>query len=140
MTSDDRPLQLHLASPSRWGRQAPSMHASQSLRKRPHHLVYPPRRRIRPHVLPTVEPLIWVEAAVESHRAPSVEYVVKCKAQFKRRSTANSVEMWVPVPGDADSPKFRVRQASCQQLETDPDRHRRVTYTTRPTSPHSCGR
>ena len=58
-------------------------------------------------------------------------YVVKCKAQFKRRSTANNVET---VPGDADSPKFRVRQASCQQLETDPDRHRRATYTTRPTS------
>ena len=55
-----------------------------------------------------VKPLIWVEAAVESHKGSRVEYMVKCKAQFKRRSTANNVEIYVPVPDDADSPKFRV--------------------------------
>lgn len=31
----------------------------------------------------------------------------KAKAQFKRRSTANNVEILVPVPEDADSPRFR---------------------------------
>ena len=56
-----------------------------------------------------VKPLIWVEAAVEYHKGSRVEYMVKCKAQFKRRSTANNVEICVPVPDDADSPKFRVR-------------------------------
>lgn len=61
-----------------------------------------------------VKPLIWVEAAVESHRGSRVEYVVKCKAQFKRRSTANNVEIWVPVPDDADSPKFRASTGSVQ--------------------------
>ena len=55
-----------------------------------------------------VKPLIWVEAAVESHKGSRVEYMVKCKAQFKRRSTANNVEIFVPVPDDADTPKFRV--------------------------------
>ena len=35
--------------------------------------------------------------------------MVKVKAQFKRRSTANNVEIYVPVPDDADTPKFRVR-------------------------------
>jgi hypothetical protein len=55
-----------------------------------------------------VKPLIWVEAAIESHKGSRVEYMVKCKAQFKRRSTANNVEIYVPVPDDADSPKFRV--------------------------------
>jgi AP-1 complex subunit mu len=55
-----------------------------------------------------VKPLVWVEAAVESHKGSRVEYVVKVKAQFKRRSTANNVEIYVPVPDDADSPKFRV--------------------------------
>lgn len=34
--------------------------------------------------------------------------MVKVKAQFKRRSSANNVEIYVPVPDDADSPKFRV--------------------------------
>ena len=55
-----------------------------------------------------VKPLIWVEAAVEHHRGSRVEYMVKCRAQFKRRSTANNVEIYVPVPDDADTPKFRV--------------------------------
>lgn len=47
-------------------------------------------------------------AAVENHRGSRVEYIVKVRAQFKRRSTANNVEILVPVPDDADSPKFRV--------------------------------
>ncbi len=55
-----------------------------------------------------VKPLVWVEAAVESHKGSRVEYVVKVLAQFKRRSTASNVEIYVPVPDDADSPKFRV--------------------------------
>lgn len=55
-----------------------------------------------------VKPLIWVEATVENHRGSRVEYMVKVKGQFKRRSTANNVEIYVPVPDDADSPKFRV--------------------------------
>lgn len=36
--------------------------------------------------------------------------MAQVKAQFKRRSTANNVEIYVPVPEDADSPKFRVRR------------------------------
>jgi len=55
-----------------------------------------------------VKPLIWVEASVENHKGSRVEYVVKVKGQFKRRSTANNVEIYVHVPDDADSPKFRV--------------------------------
>ncbi|EEB88755.1 hypothetical protein MPER_13235 [Moniliophthora perniciosa FA553] len=46
-------------------------------------------------------------AAVESHKGSRVEYMVKVIAQFKRRSQANNVEIYVPVPDDADSPKFR---------------------------------
>lgn len=55
-----------------------------------------------------VKPLIWCEAQVEHHQGSRVEYMVKARAQFKRRSTANNVEIYVPVPDDADSPKFRV--------------------------------
>ncbi|RIA93003.1 putative clathrin assembly protein AP47 [Glomus cerebriforme] len=54
-----------------------------------------------------VKPLIWVEALVESYTGSRIEYMIKAKAQFKRRSTANNVEINVPVPDDADSPKFR---------------------------------
>ena len=54
-----------------------------------------------------VKPLIWVESIIERHSHSRVEYMVKCKSQFKRRSTANDVEIRVPVPVDADSPKFK---------------------------------
>ncbi|OQD68477.1 hypothetical protein PENDEC_c035G04363 [Penicillium decumbens] len=54
-----------------------------------------------------VKPLIWVECLVESHSGSRIEYMLKAKAQFKRRSTANNVEIIVPVPEDADSPRFR---------------------------------
>ncbi|ORY35500.1 Mu homology domain-containing protein [Naematelia encephala] len=59
-----------------------------------------------------VKPLVWVEASVESHRGSRVEYMVKIRGQFKRKSTANNVEIYVPVPDDADSPKFRTSVGS----------------------------
>ncbi|KAJ6155731.1 AP-1 complex subunit mu-1 [Penicillium chermesinum] len=54
-----------------------------------------------------VKPLIWVECLVESHSGSRIEYMLKARAQFKRRSTANNVEILVPVLEDADSPRFR---------------------------------
>ena len=37
---------------------------------------------------------------------------MQAKAQFKRRSTANNVEIIVPVPEDADTPRFRTNTGS----------------------------
>ncbi|RKP26670.1 AP-1 complex subunit MU-1-like protein [Syncephalis pseudoplumigaleata] len=54
-----------------------------------------------------VKPLIWCEAMVEMHNNSRIEYMIKAKAQFKRRSTANNVQISIPVPDDADSPKFK---------------------------------
>ena len=54
-----------------------------------------------------IKPLIWAEAIVEMHEGSRIEFMVKVKAQFKRRSTANNVEIMINVPDDADSPKFR---------------------------------
>ncbi|KAI9593757.1 Mu homology domain-containing protein [Syncephalis fuscata] len=54
-----------------------------------------------------VKPLIWCEAMVEVHSSSRIEYMIKAKAQFKRRSTANNVQISIPVPDDADSPKFK---------------------------------
>lgn len=54
-----------------------------------------------------VKPLIWVETVQESHSGSRISYMIKAKAQFKRRSTANNVEIIVPVPDDADTPRFR---------------------------------
>jgi len=54
-----------------------------------------------------VKPLIWIEAIVEPHTHSRIEYVIKAKSHFKRRSIANNVEINIPVPPDADSPKFK---------------------------------
>ncbi|XP_072023671.1 AP-1 complex subunit mu-1-like isoform X1 [Amphiura filiformis] len=54
-----------------------------------------------------VKPLIWIESVIEHHSHSRVEYMIKAKSQFKRRSTANNVDILISVPSDADSPKFK---------------------------------
>jgi AP-1 complex subunit mu len=54
-----------------------------------------------------VRPLIWIEAVVEPYSGSRIEYMIKCKSQFKQRSMANNVEIIIPVPPDADSPSFK---------------------------------
>ncbi|XP_073819204.1 adaptor protein complex 1, mu subunit [Musca autumnalis] len=61
-----------------------------------------------------VKPLIWIESVIERHEHSRVEYMIKAKSQFKRRSTANNVEIIIPVPADADSPKFKTTIGSCK--------------------------
>ncbi|BFZ59947.1 AP-1 adaptor complex mu subunit Apm1 [Saitoella coloradoensis] len=61
-----------------------------------------------------VKPLIWVECLIESHSGSRLEYMVKAKGQFKRRSTANNVEILIPVPEDADTPRFRTSTGTVQ--------------------------
>jgi len=51
--------------------------------------------------------LVWIESAIEKHSHSRVEYMIKAKSQFKRRSTANNVEVIISVPSDADSGKFK---------------------------------
>ncbi|VDN34672.1 unnamed protein product [Gongylonema pulchrum] len=64
----------------------------------------------------TVKPLIWVEACMEKHAHSRVEYMVKAKSQFKRQSIANHVEVIIPVPSDADSPKFKTSVGSVKYV------------------------
>ena len=59
-------------------------------------------------ILPVqVKPLIWVEAVIETHGRSRVEYLVKAKSQFKTKSYANNVEVYIPVPADVDRPAFK---------------------------------
>lgn len=55
-----------------------------------------------------VKPLIWAEVAVESYSGTRLEYFIKAKSNYKRRSTASNVNIYIPVPEDAESPKFKV--------------------------------
>ena len=51
---------------------------------------------------------------IEKHPHSRVEYMIKAKSQFKRRSTANNVEIIIPVPGDVDSQKFKTTIGHCK--------------------------
>lgn len=62
----------------------------------------------------SIKPLIWIESQIEKHAHSRVEIMVKAKSQFKRRSTANGVEIIIPVPRDGDSPKFKTGIGSCR--------------------------
>ena len=67
-----------------------------------------------------VKPLIWIESVIERHAHSRVEIMVKAKSQFKRRSTANNVEILIPVPNDADSPKFKTTIGEFHSSHTSP--------------------
>lgn len=54
-----------------------------------------------------VKPLIWVECIVENFTRSKIEYLIKAKTQFKSKSMANNVEIFVSVPTDVDSPVFK---------------------------------
>lgn len=59
-----------------------------------------------------LKPLIWVDCKIEKHSNSRVEVYAKIKAQIKKKSTANNVEVHIPIPEDADSPKFRYSNGS----------------------------
>ncbi|NXV05959.1 AP1M2 protein, partial [Cettia cetti] len=88
-----------------------------------------------------VKPLIWIESIIEKFSHSRVEIMVKvspggsprpsgtparpltppagplqAKGQFKKQSVANGVEISVPVPSDADSPKFKTTVGSARYL------------------------
>ena len=57
-----------------------------------------------------VRPLIWVECTVEKHSRSRTEYLVKARSQFKERSSASNVEIFLPLPQDAITPTVRASQ------------------------------
>lgn len=59
-----------------------------------------------------VKPLVWVESVIERHSHSRVEYLIKAKSNVKSRATAANVDIIVPVPSDADSPKFKATAGS----------------------------
>ncbi|XP_044269616.1 AP-1 complex subunit mu-1-like [Tribolium madens] len=54
-----------------------------------------------------IRPLILVRSKVVQGSVSSIEYVVKVSAQFKAASTANNLEVTLPVCQDVDSPVFK---------------------------------
>ena len=60
--------------------------------------------------------MIWIESIIEKHAHSRVEYMIKAKSQFKRRSTANNVEIIVSVPADAHKGQFKATAGSVKYV------------------------
>lgn len=53
-----------------------------------------------------MKPLILVNCKIKVHKHSRIEILCSAKAQIKKKSTANNVEIVIPLPEDADTPKF----------------------------------
>mmetsp|Transcript_20670 Transcript_20670/g.30929 ORF Transcript_20670/g.30929 Transcript_20670/m.30929 type:complete len:423 (-) Transcript_20670:53-1321(-) len=62
------------------------------------------------------KPVISVKCDVEKHKNSRIEYLVKATSNFRKRTAANRVRIKIPVPDDADSPKFRTSEGKVTYL------------------------
>jgi len=62
----------------------------------------------------TMRPLFWVDCTIEKWTETAVEYLITVKSQFKKRSSANGVEVVIPVPVDADTPRLKTTIGSAE--------------------------
>ncbi len=72
--------------------------------------MFPLWRRRTYRLSQNVRPLVWVECTVEKHSRSRTEYLVKARSQFKERSSASNVEIFLPLPPDAITPTVRASQ------------------------------
>lgn len=63
-----------------------------------------------------VRPLITVECRVNRVSRSRTEYLVKAKSQFKERSSAQGVEISLPLPRDATSPAVRASSGTATHV------------------------
>ncbi|CAD8105829.1 unnamed protein product [Paramecium sonneborni] len=63
-----------------------------------------------------VKPLFSVDVLIERKSTTKIEFLVKAKSNFKPKSTANNVEIFVPVPEDAEQPQFRTAHGSVNYM------------------------
>jgi AP-1 complex subunit mu len=63
-----------------------------------------------------VKPLIIVSCVPYVHSNTRIEYTVRAKSQFKKKSTAQHVEIFIPVPKDTYSPTFKPSIGSAEYV------------------------
>ncbi|KAI3403580.2 apm1 [Candida oxycetoniae] len=62
------------------------------------------------------KPLILVQCKTKVHKHSRIEIQCTVKAQIKKKSTANNVEVIIPIPEDADSPKTEAEYGSIKWI------------------------
>lgn len=59
-----------------------------------------------------VKPLFSVDVIVETPSNTRIKFIVKVKSNYKEKSIANNVDIFVPVPEDVESPIFNTPTGS----------------------------
>lgn len=63
-----------------------------------------------------MKPLILVQCKAKVHKHLRIEILCTVTAQIKKKLTANNVEVIIPIPPDADTPRFFPEYGSCKWL------------------------
>lgn len=63
-----------------------------------------------------VRPLFTVDLIIERPSQTKIEFMVKAKSNFKQKSTANNVDIYIPVPDDAEKPTFKCGYGSVEYV------------------------
>jgi AP-1 complex subunit mu len=66
-----------------------------------------------------LKPLFLIDYKFKNHSNTRLEIMVKIKANFKNKVSANKVEIKIPVPADIDSPKFHYQKGKLKYLPSD---------------------
>ena len=63
-----------------------------------------------------LKPLIWVEVNINKVTNTRIEYKVKAKSNYKQKSTAKNVSIYIPVPNDINNPLFKTQNGNVSYL------------------------
>lgn len=66
-----------------------------------------------------LKPLFLIDYKFKNHSNTRLEIMVKIKANFKNKVSANKVEVKIPVPADIDSPKFHYQKGKLKYIPSD---------------------
>ena len=68
-----------------------------------------------------IKSLISVKVEIKTHSETRIEYIVKAKTNFKNRSVANNVSIYIPVPLDIQNATFKTTSGSVVYLSDRED-------------------
>ena len=63
-----------------------------------------------------LKPLIWVEVITNQITNTKMEYKVKAKSNYKNKSIAKNVSIFIPVPNDLNNPLFKGQKGNVTYL------------------------
>ena len=69
----------------------------------------------------SIKPLISCKVEIKNHSETRIEYIVKAKTNFKNRSVANNVSIYIPAPLDIQNATFKTTSGSVVYLSDRED-------------------